>query len=113
MVPRNRIHTYRGTPVAFQIAAGSQSEEGAQKKVSIRVDGATELNVCGGQSASNFSSGITRMFAAAASDWLILVPNSVASSTRIETFGLVVIRKFLPYLLAPGTCINAVCVLFL
>jgi len=33
------------------------------------------------------SLGITRTFAAAASDWLILVPNSVAPSTRIETFG--------------------------
>ena len=33
------------------------------------------------------SLGITRTFAAAASDWRILLPNSVAPSTRIETFG--------------------------
>jgi len=32
-------------------------------------------------------SGIPQTFAAAAPDWLILVPNSVAPSTRIETFG--------------------------
>jgi len=32
-------------------------------------------------------SGITRTFVAAAFDWLISVPNSVASSTRMETIG--------------------------
>jgi len=47
-----------------------------QPKVSIRVDGATELSLCSGQTATNLSSGITQTFAAAASDWLILVPNS-------------------------------------
>jgi len=62
------------------------SLKSVQPKVSIRVDGATELSLCGGQSAANLSSDITRTFAAAASDWLILVPNSVAPSTRIETF---------------------------
>ena len=61
--------------------------ESVQPKVLIRVDRATELSLCGSQSAKNLSSGITRTFAAAASDWLILVPNSVAPSTRIETFG--------------------------
>jgi len=64
-------------------------ERKAEKElnISIRVDGATDLNLCGGQSVTNFSSGITRTFAAAASDWLILVPTSVVPSTRIKTFG--------------------------
>jgi len=60
-----------------------------QPKVSIRVDGATELGVRGSQSApaTLLMSGNSRAFAAAASDWLMSLPNSVAPSTRIETFG--------------------------
>jgi len=52
-----------------------------QPKVSIRVDWATELRLCGGQSATDLSSGISRMFTATAYDWLILEPNSVAPRT--------------------------------
>jgi len=58
-----------------------------QPKVSIRVDGATELGVRGSQSATELMFGNSRAFAAAASDWLMSLPNSVAPSTRIETFG--------------------------
>jgi len=58
-----------------------------QPKVSIRVDGATELSLCGGRSATDLSSGTSRTFAATVSDWFILESNSVAPSTWIETCG--------------------------
>ena len=61
-----------------------------QPNVSIRVDEATELSLRAANKRQTWvpaGSGITRTFAAAASDWLILVPNAVAPSTWIETFG--------------------------
>jgi len=58
-----------------------------QPKVSIRVDGATELGAKVSQSEAAAASVRVMMELKFVSDWLLQRLNSVAPSTRIETFG--------------------------
>ena len=81
-----QIGVYLGTRQVISETYTHSSAQ-VQPNVSFRVVGATEFSLCHGQSATNLSSSIARTFGTAASDWLILLPSSVAPSTRNDTFG--------------------------
>jgi len=82
---RKRFHLpQQGPPKSTHLDDCTMTEHGGP---SVRVDRVTELSLCGGQSATGLSSGISRS-APSHGFWLAYFGiNLVAPSTRIETFG--------------------------